>query len=68
MFSGGSKGNIGKKRVNDDKLNIIISLLVYQISKQLAFYIGTALHSQSAITCSKLAIETLEQGVKYVQS
>ena len=23
---------------------------------------------QSAITCSKLTIETLEQGVKYVQS
>ena len=28
-----------------------------------------ALHiSQSAITCSKFTIETLEQGVKYVQS
>ena len=25
-------------------------------------------HSQSAITCSKLTIETLEQGVKYVKS
>ena len=25
-------------------------------------------HSQPAITCSKLTIETLEQGVKYVQS
>ena len=24
--------------------------------------------SQSAITCSKLTIETLEQGLKYVQS
>ena len=24
--------------------------------------------TQPAITCSKLAIETLEQGVKYVQS
>ena len=24
--------------------------------------------SQSSITCSKLTIETLEQGVKYVQS
>ena len=24
--------------------------------------------SQSAITCSKLSIETLEQGVKYIQS
>ena len=26
------------------------------------------IHSQPAITCSKLTIETLEQGVKYVQS
>ena len=25
-------------------------------------------HSQPAITCSKLTMETLEQGVKYVQS
>ena len=25
-------------------------------------------YSQPAITCSKLTIETLEQGVKYVQS
>ena len=25
-------------------------------------------YSQTAITCSKLTIETLEQGVKYVQS
>ena len=28
----------------------------------------TNLISQSAFTCSKLTIETLEQGVKYVQS
>ena len=27
-----------------------------------------ASHTQSAFTCSKLTIETLEQGVKYVQS
>ena len=25
-------------------------------------------HTQSAITCSKLTVETLEPGVKYVQS
>ena len=28
----------------------------------------TKVTSQPAITCSKLTIETLEQGVKYVQS
>ena len=27
-----------------------------------------SIRTQSAITCSKLAIETLEEGVKYVQS
>ena len=28
----------------------------------------TGIATQSAITCSKLTIETLEQGVKYIQS
>ena len=28
----------------------------------------SAMHGQPAFTCSKLTIETLEQGVKYVQS
>ena len=31
-------------------------------------YNGNIVTSKPAITCSKLAIETLEQGVKYVQS
>ena len=30
--------------------------------------IGKITYTQPAITCSKLTIETLEQGVKYVQS
>ena len=29
---------------------------------------ASAIHSQPAIKCSKLTIETLQQGVKYVQS
>ena len=29
---------------------------------------GSKVETQSAITCSKLRIESLEQGVKYVQS
>ena len=29
---------------------------------------STSIQPQPAITCSQLAIETLEQGVKYVQS
>ena len=34
----------------------------------LMFLGGIRDHSQPAFTCSKLTIETLEQGVKYVQS
>ena len=35
----------------------------------LTFYFQfLVVYSQPAITCSKLTIETLEQGVKYVQS
>ena len=30
--------------------------------------LATDVTSQPAITCSKITIETLEQGVKYVQS
>ena len=30
--------------------------------------LANSVHTQSAITCSKLTIETLAQGVKYVQS
>ena len=36
----------------------------YEVSK----YLFTKTESQPAITCSKLIIETLEQGVIYVQS
>ena len=44
----------GYKPINDKKCN---KLLINQRMKP-----------QPAITCSKLTIETLEQGVKYVQS
>ena len=39
--------------------NVLMSLLHLDIIKEF---------TQPAITCSKLTIETLEQGVKYVQS
>ena len=45
------------KTVNDKKLH----LKYYNEEREV-------LASQPAITCSKLAIETLQQGVKYVQS
>ena len=36
--------------------------------KTLAIVYDTCMATQPAITCSKLTIETLEQGVKYVQN
>ena len=39
---------------------------VYKVYKTSHFRKGVC--SQPAFTCSKLTIETLEQGVKYVQS
>ena len=42
---------------------IIVSLLEYQ-----PYWLVLALPCQPAFTCSKLTIETLEQGLKYVQS
>ena len=36
--------------------------------KVIAVCIGLFDYSQPAFTCSKLTIETLEQGVKYVQN
>ena len=47
----------GHKPINDKKCN---KLFINQRMKQKL--------SQPAFTCSKLTIETLEQGVKYVQS
>ena len=43
--------------------------LVYLVSHCISLKKIILIHpSQSAITCSKLTIETLDQGVKYVQS
>ena len=38
------------------------------ISRLIAFMSSFIILTQPAFTCSKLTIETLEQGVKYVQS
>ena len=47
-----------------------LRVLYYEQEKHLRRYClaGTSYVSQPAFTCSKLTIETLEQGVKYVQS
>ena len=47
------------------------STAVIQIKKQISYkkkLSTNVYHSQLAFTCSKLTIETIEQGVKYVQS
>ena len=45
---------------------------IHETRKHLLHYLPGRLfhqkHSQPAFTCSKLTIETLEQGVKYVQN
>ena len=41
-----------------------VSLMFIDQTEHLPYSVST----QSAISCSKLTIETLEQGVKYVQS
>ena len=52
--------------VSDFLINNIIREILYKIHRGKQGY--GAEFSQPAITCSKLTIETLEQGVKYVQS
>ena len=50
--------------------NIGLFLWILQILRHAYFeaHLRTAASAQSAITCSKLTIETLDQSVKYVQS
>ena len=43
------------------------TLKVYFWQRNILLY-TTTLNTQPAFTCSKLTLETLEQGVKYVQS
>ena len=45
----------------------ILNIPVYLDKEQQWYEIGKVI-DQPAITCSKLSIETLEQGVKYVQN
>ena len=46
-------------------LNVSVGVHQGSVLSSLLFI---SLYSQPAITCSKLTIETLEEGVKYVQS
>ena len=52
--------------------NIMFSVpLTYRVAEyycSIRHSATSATHTQPEITCSKLTIETLEQGVKYVQS
>ena len=74
MFSGGSKGNIVKKWLGLPKILGIVKQVSFMESiLQLSFrtiksYFLEHLSTEWAFSCSKLTIETLEQGVKYVQS
>ena len=43
-------------------------LILSKMKIKVVYYCQKELHPQSVFTCSKLTIETLEQGLKYVQS
>ena len=60
MVQGVKKGCIGNEWVN---LFVIVLSLALRSSARLFVFLST----QPAFTCSKLTIETLEQGVKYDQ-
>ena len=49
----------------DQKLDISVGSVLGLMGLEVYYFRAP---SQPAITCSKLTIETLEQGVKYVQS
>ena len=49
--------------INDFEKKIVFTLMFEKRS-----YLNLLYPTQSAITCSKLTIETLEQGVRYVHS
>ena len=53
-----------KPEINDRSNKFALKLR----SRAPANLIVSGLPNQSAITCSKLTVETLEKGVKYVQS
>ena len=53
--------------INTDYLLYKIENQICKIENQI-YILKIKYISQSAITCSKLTIETLEQGVKYAQS
>ena len=58
-------GNILQRRIFWKKEELKLKKIEMNIFK---FLCKIATASQSAFTCSKLTIETLEQGVKFVQS
>ena len=49
-------------------MEIALIAVISQITENEAVYEKLMNTTQTAITCSKLTIETLEQGVKYIQS
>ena len=56
----------------NEKWNVKMALLEKKFAQEKEYFEGEAifilLTTQPAFTCSKLTIETQEQGVKYVQS
>ena len=55
-----------KKLIKANRKHMATTFHTFLVSSLPTF--DSSRHSQSTFTCSKLAIETLEQRVKYVQS
>ena len=54
--------------LSPDKLSFLFYVLPRMLLSFFLIFWRISHYSQPAITCSKLTIETLEQGMKYVQS
>ena len=67
-FSLRSSNSYSYTNHNGVELTFLWTLGVKGLNFGFSAICGRNLSSQPAITCSKLTIETLEQGVKYVQS
>ena len=59
--------HLNMKKHMPKKKNTFFNINIFSFDTKACFF-KTQVLTQSAITCSKLTTETLEQGVKYVQS
>ena len=63
---------VGPEKLKSQTINlfpvIVGNILSHGLRKFVGLHVFVLICTQPAVTCSKLKIETLEQGVKYFQS